>query len=267
MVEWMIGGKANLLCGVWASAELLSFQFLPMTAQIPCGEADLKRTIHTHNRASVEPTSTVCGFIRYLARSCSSVGHFHRCQRCVWHLGFSHSMNVTSRSIYTHTRTHTQEIRTDTELIGNNPLNISMRHNKKKTNNKIVTKQDWTHSSTDRSDLAKSSKHTHVCTHTNEWRWDGTPEAKQWDVLRNGWDGGSEGQGAYLQVRQTGWPLLGAAARVCADARRHVAVKRVCVPGFGDIITGGHLPGNNTQVVSHHAWGGRKIMWDFFFQI
>ncbi len=29
----------------------------------------------------------------YLAMSCSAVDHFHRYLRCVWHLGFSHSMS------------------------------------------------------------------------------------------------------------------------------------------------------------------------------
>lgn len=80
------------------------------------------------------------------------------------------------------------------------------------------------------------------------WWWDGTPEAKQWDVLRNGWDGGSEGQSANLQVGQTGWPLLGAAARVCANTGGHVAIKRVCVPRLCDIVTRRHLSGNTQRL-------------------
>lgn len=83
--------------------------------------------------------------------------------------------------------------------------------------------------------------------HTNEWWRNGTPEAKHWDVLRNGWEGGSEGQRANLQVGQTGWPLLGAAAGVGADARRHVTVKRVCVPRLGDIVTWGDLSVNTEE--------------------
>lgn len=77
--------------------------------------------------------------------------------------------------------------------------------------------------------------------------WHGTPEAKQWDVLRNGWDGWSEGQGANLQVGQAGWPLLRAAAGVCADTWRHVAVKWICVPRLCYIVAWRHLPTNKEQ--------------------
>lgn len=54
-------------------------------------------------------TTTVISywFVCYLATSCSSVSHFHICQRCVWHLGFSHSMNGTAHWIYTNMHKHT----------------------------------------------------------------------------------------------------------------------------------------------------------------
>lgn len=91
--------------------------------------------------------------------------------------------------------------------------------------------------------------HTLGTEQTDKWGWDGAPEAKHWDVLSNGWDGGSEGQGANLQVRQTSWPLLGAAARVCADTWWHVTVKGVGVPRLGDIVAWGHLPKKKLQMV------------------
>lgn len=91
--------------------------------------------------------------------------------------------------------------------------------------------------------------HAHTCQQMTEWWWDSTPEGKQWAVLRNGWDGGSEGRGANLQVRQAGWPLLGAAARVCAYTRRHVAVKWICIPRFCDIVTWRHLPGSTEEFI------------------
>lgn len=63
-----------------------------------------------------------------------------------------------------------------------------------------------------------------------------TPEAEQWDVLADGWDGGVD-----LQVRQVSRPLLGAAAWVGAHALRHVAVERVGIARLLYIITRWHL--------------------------
>ena len=71
---------------------------------------------------------------------------------------------------------------------------------------------------------------------------DGGPEHKRRDALGDGADGVGEGRSANLQVRQTGGPLLGAAARVGADPRGPIAV-RVGVSGLLDVVPGRHLPG------------------------